>query len=316
MRDSMIKPPAFSRFTLVPFWLLGVLLLLTAVVLWFAVYIVITVLFCPLLLATRGRQIHGACNNFALLPVKLVSKYTRFLQWRASLLEFERGKPAPYPEGRRGLSLVPNQAKAQSESSFFAKLPLELRLQIYKEFIVGESKHLHVVVHRTARIRGYNCSHAFDSLVAGTQDCHAITTDDSEVIYAAYGVAARKYFSLTEVNKRCRGALSLTRTCKKAYLETIDLLYGMDLHRFPNHSDINSYNQAYKPFPSPHWLFHRSSCTVCFLSIFRELRGFRFAIAKSLCPVIVRTLQQLPAKPDTYTGCRDACIAICAAGQH
>lgn len=131
------------------------------------------------------------------------------------------------------------------KAPFFTKLPFEIRLQIYKEVIVGNGEHVHVVVHspmrspncgfdphaaanamRAGKIRGYHCNHAVDKFVSTAPGWHHLDPAEAEVVYAGYNVIAGTHFSINFPKNRGWGPVTLVKCCKQIYLEAIDLLYS------------------------------------------------------------------------------------------
>lgn len=211
------------------------------------VYNLLPILLCPLLCSSAGRQRFKLIyKNAAVFPFKILWFYHLRCKWQAQEIAFERERPRPLPlQFRRRLSQAPYCAETQSRASFFTKLPFEIRLQIYKEVIIGEGKHVHVVVHspmrnldgvlevhatanamRTGKIRGYLCDHAFDKVVSTTPAWHLVDAAEAEVVYAGYNVIARTHFAISFPKNRGWGPVTLIKCCKQMYLEAVDLLYS------------------------------------------------------------------------------------------
>lgn len=211
------------------------------------VYNLLPILLCPLLCSSAGRQHFKLIyKNAAVLPFKILWFYHLRCKRQAQELAFEKEKPRPLPlQLRRRLSQAPHCAETQLRASFFTKLPYEIRLQIYKEVIVGDGKHVHVVVHspmrnpdgivdahananamRAGKIRGYHCDHAFDKIVSTAPAWHLVDAAEAEVVYAGYNVIARTHFSISFPKDRGWGPVTLVKCCKQMYLEAIDLLYS------------------------------------------------------------------------------------------
>lgn len=217
------------------------------------VYILLPILLCPLLCSSAGRQRFKLIYKIAaVLPFKILWFYHIQCKRQAQVIAFEREKPHPLPlQLRRRLSQAPYCAESQREASFFTQLPFEIRLQIYKEVIVGDAKHVHVIVHspmknpdgvldahananamRAGKIRGYHCDHAFDKVFSTTSPGHLVDAAEAEVIYAGYNVIARTHFSISFPRNRGWGPVNLVKCCKQMYLETIDLLYSLQTFSF------------------------------------------------------------------------------------
>ena len=218
------------------------------------IYNLLPILLCPLLCSSAGRQRFKLIyKNAAVLPFKILWFYHLRCKRQAQEIAFERTKPRPLPlQLRRRLSQAPYCAQTQLGASFFTKLPFEIRLQIYKEVIVGNGKHVHVVVHspmrnpdgvlevhananamRAGKIRGYHCDHAFDQTVSTAPAWHLVDAAEAEVVYAGYNVIARTHFSISFPKNRGWGPVTLVKCCKQMYLEAIDLLYSK-CHSFPS----------------------------------------------------------------------------------
>ena len=225
---------------------LGYLLLVLAILVCSPlVYILLPILSCPLLCSSSGRQRFKLIHKHAVvLPFKIVWFYHLRCERRAQEIAFEREKPRPIPlQLRRRLSQAPHCPETQLKALFFSKLPFEIRLQIYREVIIGDGKHVHVVVHspkkdgvsyprassnamRAGRIRGYRCDHAFDSSISTTLAWHLVDATEAEIVYAGYNVIGRGHFSISFPKNRGWGPVTLVKCCKQMYLEAIDLLYS------------------------------------------------------------------------------------------
>lgn len=211
------------------------------------VYNLLPILLCPLLCSSAGRQrFKLVYRSAAVLPFKILWFYHLRCKRQAQEIAFERERPRPLPlQLRRRLSQAPCSAETQLEASFFTKLPFEIRLQIYKEVIVGDGKHVHVVVHspmrnpdgildapananamRAGKIRGYRCDHAFERIVSTAPAWHLVDAAEAEVVYAGYNVIARTHFSINFPKNRGCGPVNLLKCCRQMYLEAIDLLYS------------------------------------------------------------------------------------------
>ena len=215
------------------------------------IYNLLPILLCPLLCSSAGRQkFKSVYKNAAVLPFKVLWLYHLCCKRHAQAVAFEREKPRPLPlRLRRRLSQAPYCAESQLRASFFTKLPYEIRLQIYKEVIIGDGQHVHIVVHgpmrngysrtdrrananamRTGKIRGYRCDHAFDKRIYNIPGWppkwHLVDAAEAEVVYAGYNILARTHFSTSFPESRGWGPVTLVQCCKQIYLEAIDLLYS------------------------------------------------------------------------------------------
>ena len=221
------------------------LLVLTILVCCPLVYILLPILSCPLLCSSAGRQRFKLIHKHALvLPFKILWFYHLRCERRAQEIAFEREKPRPIPlQLRRRLSQAPYCPETQLRALFFSKLPFEIRLQIYREVIIGDGKHVHVVVHnpkkddisnprasanamRAGKIRGYRCGHAFDSCNSTALAWHLVDPTQAEIVYAGYNVIRPGHFSISFPKNRGWGPVTLVKCCRQMYLEAIDLLYS------------------------------------------------------------------------------------------
>ena len=215
------------------------------------IYNLLPILLCPLLCSSAGRQkFKSIYKKAAVLPFKLLWFYhLRCVQQEQGIV-FEREKPRPLSlRLRRRLSQAPYCAESQLRASFFTKLPFEIRLQIYKEVIIGDGEHVHIVVHspvrkgdgrintraranamRTGKIRGYRCDHAFAKSLTNPlthfRDWNCVDPAEAEVLYAGYNMLTHAHFSINFPQSRGWGPVTLVQCCKQTYLEAIDLLYS------------------------------------------------------------------------------------------
>lgn len=211
------------------------------------IYNLLPIFLCPLLCSSAGRQrFKSIYKDAAVLPFKMLWIYHLHCKRQAQEIAFEREKPRPLPlQLRRRLSQAPYCAESQVKAPFFTKLPFEIRLQIYKEVIVGNGEHVHVVVHspvrnpncgfdphaaanamRAGKIRGYHCNHAVDKFVSTAPGWHHLDPAEAEVVYAGYNVITGTHFSINFPKNRGWGPVTLVKCCKQIYLEAIDLLYS------------------------------------------------------------------------------------------
>ena len=211
------------------------------------IYNLLPILLSPLLCSSAGRQrFKSIYKKAAVLPFKILWFYHLRCKRQAQGIAFERERPRPLPlRLRRRLSQAPHCAESQLRASFFTKLPFEIRLQIYKEVIIGDGEHVHIVVHspmkngdgristrananamRTGKIRGYHCDHAFDKSIYSAPDWHLVDAAEAEVVYAGYNILSRTHFSINFPKSRGWGPVTLVQCCKQIYLEAVDLLYS------------------------------------------------------------------------------------------
>ena len=211
------------------------------------IYNILPLLLLPLLCSSAGRQKFKSIYQTAgILPWKMLWFYHLRCKRRAQETAFEREKPRPLPlQLRRRLSQAPYPAESQLRAPFFTKLPFEIRLRIYKEVIVGDGDHVHIVIHspmskpygrpdahayanamRAGKIRGYHCSHSYDESIDTAPAWHVVDAAEAEVVYSGYDVIARTHFSINFPKNRGWGPMTLVQSCKQVYLEAIDLLYS------------------------------------------------------------------------------------------
>lgn len=235
---------------------LGYLIIILAILVYSSfVVILLPILLSPLLGSTAGRQRFKLIfKNAAIAPFKIVWFYHVRCRRQAQEMAYEREKRRPLLlQLRRRLSQAPCCAETQLGASFFTKLPFEIRLQIYKEVIVGAGQqHVHVIVHspmkhpygaldyhaaenamRAGKIRGYHCDHAFDRHVPAAPIWHLVEANEAEVVYAGYNAIVRTHFSISFPEGRGWGPVALVGCCKQIYLEAIDLLYS-ECHSLPS----------------------------------------------------------------------------------
>lgn len=271
------------------------------------VYNLLPILLCPLLCCRAGRQRFGLIyKNAAVFPFKILWFYHIRCQRQAQETAFEREKPRPLPlQLRRRLSQVPYCAESQLRAMFFTKLPYEIRLQIYKEVIVGDGEHIHVVVHspmripdglldahaaanamRAGKIRGYRCDHAFDKGVPTAPAWHLVDAAEAEVVYAGYNVITRMHFSISFPKNRGWGPVTLVKCCKQIYLEAINLLYSKCRSLPSRISYMRSlYVQVCQLSHLRHSHRHPSSCRACFPFALPKFEVSKSATIISPCPV-------------------------------
>lgn len=246
------------------------------------VYNLLPIILCPLLCYSGGRQrFKIVYKTAAVLPFKMLWFYHLHWKRQAQIIAFEREKPRPLPlQLRRRLSQAPCFPEIQLEALFFTKLPFEIRLQIYKEVIVGDGKHVHVVVHspmknpdsvmythysannamRAGKIRGYHCDHAFDRVFSTAPAWHFLDTAEAEVVYAGCNVIARSHFSINFPKNRGCGPITLVKCCKQMYLEAIDLLYSLQIFSFASLAPPPFFMQSVLP----HRLAQIRSIQLCY----------------------------------------------------
>lgn len=123
---------------------------------------------------------------------------------------FRRLEPAALPALRKR-RLSQGHMRPQTQSSFLAKLPLEIRQMIYEEVIRDGALHRHIVELRNIEIGARNqlCGIGCKQSVWGS--CTTVSN--------APETQSRKTVSN-------RGPLALAKSCRQMYLETINMFYG------------------------------------------------------------------------------------------
>lgn len=162
-------------------------------------------------------------------PLQLQCHFYRFYRKNSKRLssewDIEKAKPTPLAQLRRSFFSQEWIIPPQVRSNEFTKLPAEIRLQIYKEVIVGSSTHVHIAVHQTkkpgrkrstSRIHGSLCSHRITK--APIMDCKCFD------IGSCGPTIPRCQTPYSEASGR--GILALSKTSKQIYMETIGLLYS------------------------------------------------------------------------------------------
>lgn len=146
----------------------------------------------------------------------------------ASEWDIEKAKPLPLARLRRGFVSQELITSSHPGSGLIARLPAELRLQIYREVIQGNSSHVHITVHRTqkpgnrrpmSRMHGHFCK--FHITKIPVNDCICFDAGVPGLDGRAIPRCQAPY-----LKDSGRGILALSRTCRKIYMETIDLLYS------------------------------------------------------------------------------------------
>ena len=170
------------------------------------------------------------------LQGELFRSYRDALRIGTSEWDFEKGKPQPIALQPRGFKSVNENvnAQAKSNSNSLLLLPPEIRLQIYRDAILGDSTHVRVAVHRRMK-PGENRSRC---IIHG----HLSERDFSEspaINCKCFDLHQNGFGTLHHYRDRplpcdvdagghsSRGILALSKTCRQMYMETIDLLYSM-----------------------------------------------------------------------------------------
>jgi len=145
----------------------------------------------------------------------------------ASEWDIEKARPIPLARLPRGFDSQELLTSSLPGPSGITRLPIELRLQIYREVILGNSTHVHITVHRArkpgkrrlmSRMHGQFCM--FDVRQNPVNDCNCF-------IISSYGYGRALPRCQAPFSEHAgRGILALSRTCKQIYGETIPLLYS------------------------------------------------------------------------------------------
>lgn len=123
---------------------------------------------------------------------------------------FRRWEPAALPALRKR-RLSQGHLRPQTQSSFFAKLPLEIRQMICEEVIRDGSLHRHIVQLRNIEVRARNQLCGIGCKQNAWGSCDAMS--NSPVTQARKTVSNRS-------------PLALAKSCRQTYLEMINMFYG------------------------------------------------------------------------------------------
>lgn len=154
---------------------------------------------------------------------------------RGQVWDYEMGKPKPVQVAKRRRLSISESIKTQASSPLFAKLPPEIRLRIYKHVILGDSHWLNIMgwlqiepnKSKDIRIRAYPC-------IFSEKDDDRSDEDLTATIRKLH----RNPHTRTSSNVNKMG-LGLLQSCRKVYVEAIELFYTLptfsfkDLHRPP-----------------------------------------------------------------------------------
>ena len=195
-----------------------------------ALILALAVPFAPLCCWRGGRKFF---IYFYVITVMLPGKYIWFntlvrTRRRGKVWDYEMGRPRPIPlDSRRRLSEDSGTSTktSQSGSALLTKLPPEIRVLIYRQLFVGESKHLHIVQRKierlkmkppTVRIKSHLCArehsdpkHAKCNCIIGAHAHNDPPLEEEIMLPVDYN----------------RGKLALLQTCKQVYSEAIEQLY-------------------------------------------------------------------------------------------
>lgn len=207
---------------------LGYLLLIVILFIIFPIFcFIVALITCPFMMLRGYKdELVQMCFDATDVPKILLARYRRSFEQREREWDYEMGKPVPLPQQRiRCLSQARSQVASQTTSPFLTKLPVELRLQIYKYVIIGKAIHVHVAVHWTrksgkpgtfSRIHGHPCNQHLNGIPISECRCSISSSRASQRIHAQFPTPEH----------RGRGHLALSQTCTQVYRESIDLLYS------------------------------------------------------------------------------------------
>lgn len=139
--------------------------------------------------------------------------------------DFEMGKPQPIGLQQRGFKSHEGKMLVQQDSTPLLSLPAELRLQIYREVITGDSNCVRIATHRKTRPRGKRSIYKTRGQPSW-EDPSQIPPYDCGCFYlqpCPYWTPQCHHASPRHLG---RGLLALSKTCRQMYMETIDLLYS------------------------------------------------------------------------------------------
>ncbi len=213
----------------------------------FPIYVVlITFTMLPLTIISSSRK-WSNLSNWYLAPKDMQSNIYEYYRKNSKKLslewDIEKAKPLPLARLRRGFVSQELITSPQPRSCLITRLPAELRLQIYKEIILGNSTHVHITVHRAykpgkrrpmSRMHGQFCNFCITRIPVN--DCLCFDA-------VSYGPAIPRCRAPYPENSG-RGILALSKTCRQIYTETIVLLYSQSWPPFVKsyHASITAYH--------------------------------------------------------------------------
>ena len=192
------------------------------------------ILALPLLLVNRPLYLRFFRFSLRLLHSshdRLLSLYVRYVRrpWRKHKERKHIHTYEPRSLGKRKERRLSDGHIAQQTAQFLTRLPIELRLIIYKMVIVGQNTHWHFTEcrnHRAGRdgtkrirntIRVYKSS---DSRLRGASVAgHLCSLAEN---YSELNVVLPQVLHVLPF----QSYLNLARTCRQIYLETISIPYG------------------------------------------------------------------------------------------
>ena len=190
------------------------------------------------------------------LQGELFHSYRDALRVGTSEWDFEKGKPQPIALQPRGFKSVYPNVDAKSKSNSLLELPPEIRLQIYRYAILGDSTHVQITVHRRVRpgenrssciIHGHLSKRDLDESPLIGCKCFDLHQDGPRTPHRYRGPPLP--CDVDAGKQPSRGILAISKTCRQMYMETIDLLYSK--------SFLICYRHIIAPSISEFCLFHK-----------------------------------------------------------
>ena len=134
-------------------WLALLLLVIPLFVIFPILCVLLVLLLYPFAILYRQKDpFVRHCYSAAGFPTIFVRRYRHSFERREMEWDYEMGKPIPLSrERKRPFYPTRSNIRAQSSSLFLTKLPVELRLEIYKHVFIGDGIHTHVEVHWTRK---------------------------------------------------------------------------------------------------------------------------------------------------------------------
>lgn len=178
--------------------------------------------FSALLAFACSSRVRKDLSAFYGWPIRWHRRINNYYWQRSKSLssgwDVEKAKPLPLVRLRRYALSQEILTSPQTKSPLMTKLPVELRLQIAREVINGESDHVHIIVQhmdKPGRKRHTDKVH-------GQFFCQALNSG-----FRRHSALVLPKTLETHPRGHGRGVSSLQRTCKQLYVETIDLLYSL-----------------------------------------------------------------------------------------
>lgn len=220
----------------VTYWIAYTIITLIYVPWALAMHIVLAVLaipFAPALFTHLGRKIFLYTYVVTVIMPGKYIWFNTFLRTkrRGRVWDYEMGKPRAIPQDRRPLSQHQDMkaAPVENDSPFLSRLPLEIRMQIYREVFVGRSSHLHILTSRTKssrtstpeiKVRGYLCNRTHTEERFASCGCMVGAHAHHDPPLASEIQLPMHYGN---------GRIAILQSCKTIYAEAIDLMYSKAL---------------------------------------------------------------------------------------